>query len=75
MNTQWLTATNVLLGLATLLVVSVVAAATIREILWRVEARRLRSRALRRALDLRELGITMQDGGRPVDEEHLPPGG
>jgi hypothetical protein len=73
MNTGWLTATNILLGLATLLILGIVAVATVREIIGHIEVRRLRARALRRSLDLRNLGVTLPDGGTPVDERTLPP--
>jgi len=70
-DTFWLTLTNIGLGVVTLICCVVVAAGIVQEVVLRVR----RSRALRslatddHALLITGLGVTMADGGVPVDAE------
>ncbi len=70
-DTFWLTATNVVLGLVTLVCCVVVAAAVVQEIVVRMRrAHALRSLASDdHALLITDLGVTMADGGMRVDRE------
>lgn len=61
-RTFWLTLINLLLGLTTLGIILLVAGAAIRDL-----HRRFTSRQRDRDV-LRKLGVTMPDGGRPIDE-------
>lgn len=65
-RTFWLTVINLLLAVTTLGIVLLVAGAAARDILRRFTSRRT---ALREDVEvLRRLGVTMHDGGRPIDE-------
>ena len=68
----WLNATNAFLGIVTLACVVVIGGAIFHEI-----ASRIRARAKSRdhfvyethAMQLPDLGFTMADGGKPIDED------
>ncbi len=65
-GTFWLITVNVLLGAVTLGILFLVAGAAVNDAMHRYSARR----AARREDEamFRRLGITMPDGGRPIDE-------
>jgi hypothetical protein len=63
-NTIWLNITDIVLGAVTLACVAFVAQAAFREVYARL-ASRLHQDA--HALALPELGLTMADGGEPID--------
>jgi hypothetical protein len=65
-GTFWITAVNILLGAATLGIVLVVAGAAMQDFAHRYSSRRSARRE--DAEVFRRLGITMPDGGRPIDE-------
>lgn len=70
-NTYWLNITDIVLGLVTLACVAFVAQAAFREVYARLAARltaRLHEDA--HALSLPELGLTMADGGEPVNPKN-----
>ncbi len=69
--TFWLTMTNIILGVVTLVCCLVVAAGVIQEIVVRIRnARALRALASDdHALLITDLGVTMADGGVRVDGE------
>jgi hypothetical protein len=62
-NTFWLNITDIVLGAVTLACVAFVVQAALREIL----ARLARRQEDPHALALPELGLTMADGGTPID--------
>ena len=66
-NTYWLNITDIVLGLVTLACLAFVAQAAFREVYARL-ADRLTARlhADAHALTLPELGLTMADGGEPI---------
>jgi hypothetical protein len=67
-NTYWLNITDIALGAVTLVCVALVAQAVLREVLARVRNRI--PAALRQdshAFAVPELGLTMADGGEPVN--------
>lgn len=72
-QTFWLNATNAALGVVVLICCLVVAVSIVREL---AERRRTRLRAmaemdreLRDLVNSYELGVTMADGGEPIDQE------
>jgi len=65
-GTIWVTAINVLLGLVTLGLLLVVAGAALKEAIRHLHARGPENEADREVL--RRLGITLPDGGEPIDE-------
>lgn len=68
-ETVWLNLTNAALGLVTLICVSVVAYAIVKEFLVRSAAKaRIPVEADTHVFHLEELGITMADGGERLDE-------
>mgnify|MGYP001262093796 CR=1 FL=1 len=65
-RTFWLTVINLMLAVTTLGIVLLVAGAAVHDIHRRFTSRR---RARREDMNmLRKLGVTMPDGGRPIDE-------
>jgi hypothetical protein len=72
-ETVWLTLTNATLGLVTLVCVSVVVYAVVKEMLVRSAAKnRIPVEADTHVFRLEELGITMADGGERLDESKSP---
>jgi hypothetical protein len=67
-NTYWLNITDIILGIVTLACVAFVAQAALREIYARL-ASRIRPHEDAHALALPELGLTMADGGEPLDQK------
>lgn len=66
-NTFWLNITDIVLGVVTLACVAFVAQAAFREVLGRL-ANRIQQDA--HALAMPELGLTMADGGEPIDPKN-----
>lgn len=68
-ETGWLNVTNAVLGLAVLVCFLVVGRAMVQEMLVRVSKRgRVHLAKDDHAFNLRSLGITMADGGEPINE-------
>jgi len=67
-DTFWLDFTNIALGLVTLVCVLAIAAGVARELLYRRRRRRHAAAADDHAFATPELGLTMADGGRRIDE-------
>jgi hypothetical protein len=73
-ETSWLNLTNIALGLAVLVCVVAVGRVVIHDLRVRVTARRRRPIVQDdHAFSLSSLGITMADGGEPIDENSITP--
>jgi hypothetical protein len=73
-DTFWLHVTNIGLGVVTLIFCVAVAASTVREILERLRVPRIhRAPANPQAWLTPDLGITMADGGEPLDTPRVWP--
>ena len=71
-ETSWLTVTNIALGVVTLAALVAVARTVVLEIADRVRAKeRVPVWQDDHAFVLSNLGITMADGGEPIDEQKL----
>jgi hypothetical protein len=72
-ETFWLNVTNIALGAVTLICLLAFGRAIFKEVAELVRAR-ARSRAARspHELVLSDLGVTMADGGEPIDERNFP---
>ena len=67
-NTFWLNITDIVLGVVTLACLAFVAQAVAKEVYARLAARLpVRLRHDSHAFNVPELGLTMADGGEPVD--------
>jgi hypothetical protein len=67
-NTYWLNVTDIVLGLVVLACIAFVGQAVLREAFARLSARFTLPQD-RHALAVPELGLTMADGGEPVDSK------
>lgn len=73
-NTYWLNITDIVLGVVTLACVVVVALAVFREVYARLFHRvAAASQTDAHTLALPELGLTMADGGQPIDRKKNTP--
>ena len=71
-NTFWLNVTNIALGIVTLICCGVVGYGVVREVLARVRKRKANlAEAEEHSLLVSDLGITMADGGVPIEEKPL----
>lgn len=65
-GTFWVILTNILLGIATLTILFFVGSVVLQEVVRRARSMRAAKRHDRAVL--RRLGITLPDGGEPIDE-------
>jgi hypothetical protein len=68
-DTLWLNLTNIALGIVTLICLVAVGRVVFQEVMSRVRARVPRYQTDPHAAFVPELGLTMADGGTPVDED------
>jgi hypothetical protein len=69
-QTFWVSATNLVLGIVTLCSVALIASVVINELIDRWVRRLVeRPAADAHAFRVRDLGLTMADGGEPVDDD------
>lgn len=64
----WLNATNALLGVVSAIAVIAIGGAVFHDLMLKVRARRRHFVFDTHAMHVPELGLTMADGGEPVDE-------